>query len=126
MHTTRITKLQIAHKIPQIFHRSSEGGMIATEAEHCRDLIREYASRERHLGQAEVFHRIHRATGITVRRVEELFRGRVARVWADEWTAIVSWHRDWEESLLDRLRHEAAILEARTQARRNAARAEAA
>ena len=92
-----------------------------SEAEHVRDLIREYASAERHLGQAEVFHRIHRATGLSISRVNSLFRGHVSRVWADEWMAVTRWHQDWTDRQISQLRHKAAILEARTAARRSAA-----
>jgi hypothetical protein len=105
-------------KIPSFSDLKSRGKMLATEAEHVRDLVREYAGAERHLGQAEVFHRIAVATGLTKRRVKDMFLGRLPRVWADEYVAILAWHDDWVTHRLDQLSHERLILEARRSARK--------
>ena len=105
-------------KIPSVSNRKSRGTMLASEAEHVRDLVREYASAERHLKKDDLFRRVALATGLTSRRVKDIFLGRLPRVWADEYVKIVEWHDAWTLLRLDQLNHERLVLEARRSARK--------
>lgn len=105
---------------PKILYRSPSNveGEMSPEAVECRGYFCEAVSAELGDGRKRAIHAIARATGLSDRRVVGIMRAEVKRIWADELTTVRDWFGNWRRQQDDKVRHQFAMLEARTDARR--------
>ena len=94
-------------------------GQLSPESLECRGYFCDAISAELGDGRKRAIHAIARATGLSERRIVGIMRAEVKRIWADELTKVRSWHEDWRRLQITKVRNQLAILEARTDARRN-------
>jgi hypothetical protein len=99
-------------------NRNAKRGM-SPEAMEVRGYLCDAVSAEAGDGRARVIHAIHRETGLSERRIIGILRAEVKRLWADEVTAVRDWYQAWGNRRAEQLRHQADLLEARTNARRH-------
>lgn len=91
-----------------------------SEAEEIGGFFNEAVTERLGEGRKRVIAEIARNVGMKPSRVAKLMRQEIPRVWADEYRAVKAWHQDWRERQIAQLRRKAELLEAQTNARRNA------
>jgi 23S rRNA C2498 (ribose-2'-O)-methylase RlmM len=95
---------------------------MTSEAAYCRDAFTAAISAE--IGdksRAQLIYSIARATDMSERRVVEIIRGTVQRVWADEFAKVKEWRATWIDRQEARLNHQIELLRQSGAARRSAA-----
>ena len=104
---------QISRRIFTVGSASAE-----TPAQEMQRIICEALQARRDDGAARAVHAVARDLGISASMITEIVRGRVGRVWADEWMQARQWHARECERQAQRLEHQAELYRVRSAALR--------
>ncbi len=87
--------------------------MSGSVVDRARDLLQEGVEARLPEGRKRAVHALSRELPLSPRRVLAILHGEVKRIWADEYIAIQSWHRDFLAREAARADHRANLLRAR-------------